>query len=240
MIDVLVGGNVVHANVLMDPSGNSKGCGIAEFATPEDALNALTILQNKELRGQKVYLREDRNEFTPRETPRRDHSFPPPDIVPYQNTMPTYPPLVDNYPNYPPRGYNAAPMMPPPQQIIPPYYPPQYPPQNPMPMPRQDEDSGKTLYVGNLPYSIKSNDLKDHFSAEVAVHGAEVAMGEDGRSRGFGTVELRSIEDVDRAIQIFNNSAFKGRQLNVRIYRPGPRDFSKRPTQFDSHSHPHY
>ncbi|KXS13726.1 RNA-binding domain-containing protein [Gonapodya prolifera JEL478] len=53
-------GPVVHAEVLMNPSGRSKGCGVAEFETPEDAQRAIRELAEQNLMGRKVFVREDR------------------------------------------------------------------------------------------------------------------------------------------------------------------------------------
>jgi RNA recognition motif-containing protein len=40
--------------------GRSKGCGIVEFATPDEAQRAITELNDTELMGRMVFVREDR------------------------------------------------------------------------------------------------------------------------------------------------------------------------------------
>ena len=54
------GGVVTRADVLQSHDGRSKGCGIVEFATPEDAANAVENLNNTELMGRQIFVREDR------------------------------------------------------------------------------------------------------------------------------------------------------------------------------------
>ena len=53
-------GDVVHAEVICEQSGRSKGCGIAEFATDEEAKEAILTLTDTELKGRMIFVREDR------------------------------------------------------------------------------------------------------------------------------------------------------------------------------------
>ncbi|KAJ5777945.1 Nucleotide-binding alpha-beta plait [Penicillium odoratum] len=53
-------GEVLFADVLLLPNGMSKGCGIVEYATREQAQNAVNSLSNQNLMGRLVYVREDR------------------------------------------------------------------------------------------------------------------------------------------------------------------------------------
>ncbi|KAJ5779589.1 Nucleotide-binding alpha-beta plait [Penicillium paradoxum] len=53
-------GEVLFADVLLLPNGMSKGCGIVEYATREQAQNAVNTLSNQSLMGRLVYVREDR------------------------------------------------------------------------------------------------------------------------------------------------------------------------------------
>ncbi|OCF73339.1 RNP domain-containing protein [Kwoniella mangroviensis CBS 8886] len=56
------GGNVVFSEVLTTPAGQSKGCGIVEFATQEEAQRAKAELTDKYLLSRNVFIREDREE----------------------------------------------------------------------------------------------------------------------------------------------------------------------------------
>ncbi|KAK8236761.1 hypothetical protein HDK77DRAFT_378671 [Phyllosticta capitalensis] len=60
-------GEVLFADVLLLPNGMSKGCGIVEYATREQAQHAVQTLSNQNLMGRLVYVREDR-EAEPRFT----------------------------------------------------------------------------------------------------------------------------------------------------------------------------
>lgn len=77
------------------------------------------------------------------------------------------------------------------------------------------------LYVGQLPYSVDSDALGNHFSAAGQVVSAKVITDRDsGRSKGFGFVEMASEEDAQKAIEQFNGKDFSGRNINVSVAKP--------------------
>jgi RNA recognition motif-containing protein len=53
-------GEVLHAEVIMEFNGRSKGCGIVEYATPEEAQEAINTLNDTDLKGRMIFVREDR------------------------------------------------------------------------------------------------------------------------------------------------------------------------------------
>ncbi|KAG9103278.1 hypothetical protein FRC06_011515 [Ceratobasidium sp. 370] len=53
-------GEVVFAEVLVTPTGVSKGCGIVEFSTTEEAQRAIRDLSETPLLGRPIFIREDR------------------------------------------------------------------------------------------------------------------------------------------------------------------------------------
>ena len=55
-------GDVQYAKVLQDRDGRSKGCGIVEFTTVEGAKDAIEKLTDTELKGRKIFVREDRED----------------------------------------------------------------------------------------------------------------------------------------------------------------------------------
>eukprot|EP01025_Chloroclados_australasicus_P003257 TRINITY_DN10756_c0_g1_i2.p5 TRINITY_DN10756_c0_g1~~TRINITY_DN10756_c0_g1_i2.p5 ORF type:complete len:218 (+),score=36.17 TRINITY_DN10756_c0_g1_i2:301-954(+) len=55
-------GTVVYANVMQDKAGRSKGWGIVEFETPEEAVKAVQDMNGKEIAGRNVLVREDRED----------------------------------------------------------------------------------------------------------------------------------------------------------------------------------
>jgi len=80
---------------------------------------------------------------------------------------------------------------------------------------------GNKLYVGNLPYSFRDEDLQQAFSAHGSVTSAKVMMERDtGRSKGFGFVEMGSDAEAQAAISGMNGQQFGGRGLVVNEARP--------------------
>ena len=80
---------------------------------------------------------------------------------------------------------------------------------------------GNKLYVGNLPYSFRDQDLQDSFSEFGTVNSAKVMMERDtGRSKGFGFVEMGSDAEAQSAINGMNGQALEGRALVVNEARP--------------------
>lgn len=80
---------------------------------------------------------------------------------------------------------------------------------------------GNKLYVGNLPYGVRDNDLEQVFTPFGAVTSARVMMERDtGRSKGFGFVEMGSEAEAQAAIQGMNGQPLGGRSLVVNEARP--------------------
>ncbi len=80
------------------------------------------------------------------------------------------------------------------------------------------------LFVGGLSYSTSNDRLRDAFAAVGTVESASVVTDRDtGRSRGFGFVEMASMEDANAAVSRLNGSQLDGRQIKVEIAKsPGP------------------
>ncbi|WP_342620208.1 RNA-binding protein [Rhodoferax sp. GW822-FHT02A01] len=80
---------------------------------------------------------------------------------------------------------------------------------------------GNKLYVGNLPYSFRDEDLQQTFAPHGTVTSAKVMMERDtGRSKGFGFVEMGSDAEAQAAINGVNGQQFGGRGLVVNEARP--------------------
>jgi hypothetical protein len=80
---------------------------------------------------------------------------------------------------------------------------------------------GNKLYVGNLPYSVRDNDLEQAFSQFGSVTSAKVMMERDtGRSKGFGFVEMGSDAEAQAAISGMNGQSLGGRSVVVNEARP--------------------
>jgi cold-inducible RNA-binding protein len=80
---------------------------------------------------------------------------------------------------------------------------------------------GNKLYVGNLPYSVRDEDLQQSFSQFGSVSSAKVMMERDtGRSKGFGFVEMGSDAEAQAAINGMNGQSLGGRSVVVNEARP--------------------
>ncbi|CAD6911083.1 unnamed protein product [Tilletia controversa] len=188
-------GEVVFAEVLTLPNGMSKGCGIVEYDNPEDAQRAIRELSDTPLNDRNVFVREDRE-----------------DEARYGTATTTARPPVGGHA---PRGFAAggggrggygggggrggfggapAPGM----------------------GAYAHAQGGTQLYVGNLPYSVGWQDLKDLFRSAGNVVRADIQNGADGRPKGSGIVVFSNPNDAHNAISMYNGWEFQGRPLEVR------------------------
>lgn len=79
----------------------------------------------------------------------------------------------------------------------------------------------KKLFVGSLPYSATSDQLRELFEKFGTVTSADVIMDRhSGRSKGFGFVEFENDADADKAVAELNGKDYEGRALTVNEARP--------------------
>ncbi|PRW60040.1 RNA binding isoform C [Chlorella sorokiniana] len=198
-------GRVVFADVLREdgPGSRSKGCGIVEYETPDEAAAAILELHDSELGGRKIWVREDREDFELRGEggPRRGGGG-------YDRSGGSYDRGYD-------RGYRNRSRSPlhrggggfrgdfggrrEPAATV-----------------------GRRVYVGNLSFETTWQELKDHFKAAGRVAHADVLTDAEGRSRGCGIVEFDHPADALHAISMLSNSTLGGRQIHVREDREDP------------------
>ncbi|KAG4103593.1 hypothetical protein H8356DRAFT_1643200 [Neocallimastix lanati (nom. inval.)] len=134
-------GEVVRADVFKDFQGRSKGYGIVQMKSVEDAIRAIEDLDGFEIEGRKLEVREDRN----------------------------------------------------------------------------SSKEGCQLHVGNLLFEERWQSLKEHFSKAGNVVHADIVLDNSGRSKGFGTVLMSTPEEATKAIEMFNNTDFNGRVIQVKL-----------------------
>ena len=80
---------------------------------------------------------------------------------------------------------------------------------------------GNKLYVGNLPYTVRDEDLQQSFGQYGSVTSAKVMMERDtGRSKGFGFVEMGNDAEAQAAIAGMNGQSLGGRSITVNEARP--------------------
>lgn len=79
------------------------------------------------------------------------------------------------------------------------------------------------IYVGNLPYKLSDDELREAFEVHGAVDSARIITDrETGRSKGFGFVEMADDEASKAAIEALNGQELSGRKLTVNEARPRP------------------
>ena len=88
------------------------------------------------------------------------------------------------------------------------------------------------IYVGNLSWGLKDQDLANMFAPYGEVTSAKIVMDKfTQRSKGFGFVEMPNDEQAQTAIAQLNGSEVEGRNLVVNESRPkeeGGGGFKKR------------
>ncbi len=80
------------------------------------------------------------------------------------------------------------------------------------------------IYAGNLSYDVTEEELQKEFAAFGQV--ASVTIPSDGRSKGFGFVEMPNKTEAEAAIAGLNGKNLRGRPVTVnearpRVERPG-------------------
>lgn len=81
--------------------------------------------------------------------------------------------------------------------------------------------SESRLFVGNLPYQITGQDLQELFAQAGSVTFVNLMMDKfSGRSRGFAFVEMSSLDEASKAVELCHNKEFQGRALTVNLARP--------------------
>jgi len=202
-------GGILRADIPLDHQGRSKGFGTVVMSSVDEARKAVEIYHDYEWNGRKIEVREDRSpsSLSPRYSQPHSHH---PQPMHHQHPQP-HPYLHQNHyhsPQQSSRGYhynssysntNSSSYH---QQQHHHYSPPTPP--------------GCLLYVGNLPFSIQWQELKDLFKQAGVVIRADIAQDNQGRSRGFGSIVMATSEEAQTAIRILNGTEIQGRVIEVR------------------------
>jgi len=81
------------------------------------------------------------------------------------------------------------------------------------------------LYVGNLSYDASESDLFDHFGKVAGVRNVEIVRDKGSNSKGFGFVEMQTLEGAQDAAKKLHDSEFMGRLMIVN----GAKSMGERP-----------
>lgn len=77
------------------------------------------------------------------------------------------------------------------------------------------------IYVGNLPFNVTEDELRQAFESYGEVSRVNIITDrETGRPRGFAFVEMAGSDEGNAAIAGLNGSDLNGRALNVNEARP--------------------
>lgn len=77
------------------------------------------------------------------------------------------------------------------------------------------------VFVGNLPFSVRNNELREEFSKFGDVEDAVVITDrQTRRSKGFGFVTFVNEEDAKKAISEMDGKDFMGRAIKVNEAKP--------------------
>ena len=77
------------------------------------------------------------------------------------------------------------------------------------------------IYVSNLSFAVRDEDLRDFFGAYGEVSSAKVIMDKfTNRSRGFAFVEMPDETAAQKAIQELDGATVDGRSIKVNVARP--------------------
>jgi RNA recognition motif-containing protein len=77
------------------------------------------------------------------------------------------------------------------------------------------------LYIGNLPFKVREEDLQALFQQAGTVESVSIIRDKfSGQSRGFGFIEMDSPESGQKAIEMFNGHSLENRQIIVNEARP--------------------
>ncbi len=71
------------------------------------------------------------------------------------------------------------------------------------------------LFVGNIDFDVKDIELEELFKTVGNVKTAEIVRFFDKKSKGFGFVEMETVEEARTAMKKLNGAEFKGRKIIV-------------------------
>ena len=90
------------------------------------------------------------------------------------------------------------------------------------------------VYVGNLPFSIDDDKLKELFSPHGEIEEATIIKDKfSGRSKGFGFVTFKDEASAKKAMAEMNEKEVEGRKLKVNEAKPIDPDRPRRPPRRD-------
>lgn len=197
-------GEVEFATVILKPDGQSKGCGMVNFTSPQDAQSAVALLNESVLDGRHIMVKLDVDARSPTQKAAQGMAA---------AAMATSGLIgLDAAAAATALGLVAAPeeglvyategVHLPPEQI-------------------------SRVFVGNLAFSTTWQMLKDHFRTAGSVDFVSVLENPNGTSKGCGMVNFATHEEAVKAVELLNDSVLDGRMISVKLDVDGK--FRERP-----------
>jgi RNA recognition motif. (a.k.a. RRM, RBD, or RNP domain) len=101
--------------------------------------------------------------------------------------------------------------------------------------PERIEVTTPRVYVGNLSFDATESDLLELFSGVGSVQNVEIVSNrETHRSKGFGFVQLNSVDEAKRAVAELHDKEYMGRKLVVSGAKAAPESRGDRPDRRES------
>jgi RNA recognition motif-containing protein len=100
--------------------------------------------------------------------------------------------------------------------------------------PERIEVTTPRVYVGNLSFDATESDLLELFGGVGSVQNVEIVCNrETHRSKGFGFVQLASVEEAKRAVDELHDKEYMGRKMVVSGAKAAPESRGERPSRRD-------
>lgn len=196
-------GNVIRADIVTQ-QGRHRGMGTVEFSSREEVDRAISKFDHTQLMGREIFVRQD-NPPPPQSSSRSA----PPGRERFDRSGRDF--GRDRYDRggrdsgrdrYDRGGRDFG--------------RDRYPPRRDDRDPSRRDGPTYEVFVGNLPFSVNWQRLKDIFKEVAEVERADVKLDDRGKSRGFGVVSFRSYEGVLAAVERLNQTEVDGRIIDVR------------------------
>ncbi|EGW30197.1 uncharacterized protein SPAPADRAFT_63810 [Spathaspora passalidarum NRRL Y-27907] len=101
---------------------------------------------------------------------------------------------------------------------------------------KTERNYDNSIFIGNIPFDCSDKDVADIFSKDFTIVRSDIVTNR-GRSRGMATIEFNNKEDVRSAIEKFDRSEYRGREIFVRQDYPPPEkkeEFRERRETYDN------
>lgn len=195
--------NVIRADIVTN-RGMSRGMATVEFGSKEDVKGAIERYDHHEFRGREIFVRQD---YPPPEEKRMERSGFNGNNAGGYGSRGGY----GGY-NNPGRGGRGGydrfggRSVPPREK----FGSSRQQPALPRPEP------GTEVFIGNIPFSLNWQDLKDLMREVGEVKRADIRLDRYGKSMGYGTVVFNSVEEANQALEKFQGYEIEGRKLDTR------------------------